>query len=133
MASRYNLTMNESKTISSVQSLPIIGYLVSHRKIKVDPKRLLPLQNLAVPCNFDSQHRIIGKFAYSSCRIPKYSEKIRPQNINKTFPLSLEALTSLKKVSQGRIAAATLVNPLEGVQLEVATDASDYAIAATLN
>ena len=132
VAKKYSLTLNESKTVSCVQSLPIIGYLVSHGEIKPDPERLLPLQNLSAPCDIDSQRRIIGMFAYYSRWIPKYSEKIRPLNTNKTFPLPPDALKTFQSLKD-EIAAATLMTPLEGVQFEVETDASDYAIAATLN
>ena len=30
MAKKYNLTLNEKKTVDNVQSLPILGYLVYH-------------------------------------------------------------------------------------------------------
>ena len=63
LAKKYDLTLNEKKTISAVQSLPILGYLVSHGEIKPDPERLTPLINLAAPCDIDSQRRIIGMFA----------------------------------------------------------------------
>ena len=132
VAKKYNLTLNESKTVSCVQSLPIIGYLVSHGEIKPDPERLLPLHNMLAPCDLDSQRRIIGMFAYYSRWIPKYSEKIRPLNNNRTFPLPPEALKVFQSLKD-EIAAATLMTPLEDVQFEVETDASDYAIAATLN
>ena len=131
-AKRYNLTLNESKTISSVQSLPIIGYLVSHNEIRPDPERLLPLNSMAAPSNIDSQRRIVGMFAYYSRWITNYSEKIQPLNTNKTFPLSLEVLQTFETLKK-EIAAATLVTPLDGVPLEVETDASDHAVAATLN
>ena len=129
---KYSLTLNEHKTISAVQSLPLLGYLVSHGEIKPDPERLRPLQDLAAPCDMDSQRRVVGMFAYYSRWIPKYSDKIRPLNTNRTFPLPLEALKTFKSMKE-EIAAATLVTPLEGVPLEVETDASDYALAATLN
>ena len=64
--SKYNLTLNNPKTISAVESLPLLGYLVSHGEIKPDPERLLPMQNLAAPCDTDSQRRIEGMFAYYS-------------------------------------------------------------------
>ena len=129
---KYNLTLNIPKTISAVESLPLLGYLVSHGEIKPDPERLLPLLNLAAPCDTDSQRRIVGMFAYYSRWIPKYSDKIRPLINNKTFPLPPEALQAFESLKD-EIAAATLVTPLEGVPLEVETDASDHALAATLN
>ena len=75
---------------------------------------------------------MVAMFAYYSRWIPRYSEKIRPLNTNETFPLPQEALESFEALKE-EIAAATLMTPIEGVQLEVETDASDYAIAASLN
>ena len=115
-----------------MQCIPIIGYLVSHGEIKPDPERLQPLHNLAAPCDLEAQRKIVGMFAYYSRWIPKYSEKIRPLNTNKTFPLPEEPLKTFQSLKE-EIAAATLVTPVKGTQLEVETDASDYAIAATLN
>ena len=59
VAKKYNLTLNESKSVVCVQSLPILGYLVSHGEIKPDRERLLPLKNLVAPCDLDSQRRIV--------------------------------------------------------------------------
>ena len=132
MCQKYNLTLNEKKTVSVVKFLPILGYLVSHGEIKPDPARLLPLKNLAPPCDLNSQHRMGGMFVYYSRWIMRYSEKIRPLNTNESFPLPGEALRSFEVLKE-EIAAATLMTPIEGVQLEVETDASDYAIAASLN
>ena len=132
MCRKYNLTLNEDKSVTNVQVLPILGYLVSHGEIKPDPERLLPLRNLAPPVDLVSQRRVVGMFAYYSRWIPRYSEKIRPLSTNETFPLQAESLNAFQSLRE-EIAAATLITPVEGVQLEVETDASDYAIAATLN
>ena len=95
---KYRLTLNESKTVSAVQTLPILGYLVSKGEIKPDPERLRPLRNLGAPFNLDSQHRIVGMFAYYSKWIHKFSEKIRPLSTNRVFPLPQEALTTFESL-----------------------------------
>ena len=51
-AEEYNLTLNEAKTISCVQTVPLLGYLVSHGEIKPDPERLQPLKDLAAPSTY---------------------------------------------------------------------------------
>ena len=45
-AKKYNLTLNESKTILSVPEIKILGYCVSHTLIKPDPERLQALVDL---------------------------------------------------------------------------------------
>ena len=123
MCQKFKLTLNEKKTVSNVKSLPILGYTVSKGEIKPDPERLQPLKNLAPPCDLVSQRRIVGMFAYYSRWISRYSEKIRPLNTNETFPLPQEALNAFNSLRE-EIADATLMTPLDGVQLEVETDAS---------
>ena len=129
---KYRLTLNESKIVSAVQTLPILGYLVSKGEIKPDPERLRLLRNLGAPFNLDSQRRIVGMFAYYSKWILKFSEKIRPLSTNRVFPLPQEALTTFESLKE-EIANATLVTVNGDHLLEVETDASDYAIPATLN
>ena len=43
---RRNWTIKESKTIASVSSINIVGYLVGNGEIKPDPERLRPLREL---------------------------------------------------------------------------------------
>ena len=64
MCDKYNLTLNEEKTVLDVQALPILGYVVSKGEIKPDPERLSLLKNIAPPCDLISQKRIAGMFAY---------------------------------------------------------------------
>ena len=45
-AKKYNLILNESKTVSSVTVINILGYCVSHSLIKPDPDRLQALMEL---------------------------------------------------------------------------------------
>ena len=121
VAKEYNLTLNESKSVVCVQSLPILGYLVSHGEIKPEPERLLPLKYLVAPCDLDSQRGIVGMFAYYSQWIPKYSEKIRPLNTNRTFPLPPEALKTFQSLKEEievatPSACKTELNKLLGLQ-----------------
>ena len=46
---RRNFMLNESKTISSVGNLNIIGYVAGNMTIKFDAERMSPLQELSPP------------------------------------------------------------------------------------
>lgn len=61
-----NLTLNETKIISSVSSLNILGNWVGNRIIKADPERLWLLQNLPVPTTHKSLKRAVGMRAYNT-------------------------------------------------------------------
>ena len=51
---RNNFTLNESKTVSWVDSIKILGYLVKYGCIKPDPDRLSPLRDFPPPANLSS-------------------------------------------------------------------------------
>ena len=71
-------------------------------------------------------------FSYYGQWVPKFSDKIRPLVKCKKLPLSqdeIKAFQSLKK----EIAGAAIVSIDNEAQFVVETDASDKAIAATLN
>ena len=76
--------------------------------------------------------RCLGLFSYYSLWIPKFSDWIKPLASCKTFPLpstAVEAFESLKKTIEAAIVTAID----ETIPFEVETDASEIAIAATLN
>ena len=49
---RNNFTLNDSKTITSIPKIQILGYEVGHGLIKPDPERLRPLKEFPPPTNF---------------------------------------------------------------------------------
>ena len=61
---RNNFTLNETKTISSVNSVQILGYVVENGLIKPDPERLRPLENFPFPVNSKQLKSVLGIFAY---------------------------------------------------------------------
>ena len=132
VAQLHNLTFNEKKSVISTESIDFLGYTISQGKIKPDAERLRPLKELPIPKDKTTLRRVIGLFSYYSQWIPKFSDKIRPLIIADSFPLkqnSLRAFNELKEEIEG----ALLHSIDENMPLVVETDASDTALAATLN
>ena len=76
--------------------------------------------------------RCLGLFSYYSQWIPRFSDRIKPIPSCKSLPLpppAVEAFESLKKTIEH--AAVTTID--ETIPFEVETDASEVALAATLN
>ncbi|GFO16016.1 retrovirus-related pol polyprotein from transposon 17.6 [Plakobranchus ocellatus] len=112
----------------------MLGYLVSKGHIQPDPDRLKPLRDLNEPHNAKSKQRVIGMFAYYyySSWIPKFSDKVQPLVKNNIFPLPQEVKESFELLKKEiEMAAVTTID--HESPLVVETDASDIAIAATLN
>ena len=131
-AEKLNITFNVSKTEYCTDNMSILGHHLANGLIRPDPERVKPLIDLPPPASIIEQRRVLGMFAYYSRWIEKYSEHIQPLVKNTSFPLSevaLKAFDNLKSV----LAQATLQPILEDVPFTVETDASNFAIAATLN
>ena len=123
---------NESKSIIGVTEIPICGYLVSHNTKKPDPGRFKALLDLPAPSNLPAQKRVVGMLAYYSKWIQNFSMKIRPLIKNTTFPLSDEVKTAFQELKK-EVECAAFSSPDPNIPFVVETDASDFAIGATLN
>ena len=129
---RDNLQLNNSKSVFSVSTICLLGYQVSFNEIRPDPARLQPLRDIPPPENMKLQKKTVGLFAYYSKWIPNFSEKIKPLSSNTTFPLpqsAIEAFNLLKREIESSVVAGID----ESKAFVIETDASDFAIAATLN
>lgn len=131
-AKKYGLVINESKSVFSKESISILGHQVSYRIIKPDPDRMKPMLDLPAPKDRASLKRVLGCFAYYSKWIPRFSDKIHSLTSCNTFPLPTNALNDFQRIKQD-IANALITTISHDSPLIVETDASDFALAATLS
>ena len=113
----------------STKRLPILGYEV---EIRPDPERLRPLRELPIPHDSKSMSRCLGLFSYYSRWIPAFSDKVKPLSSCKTFPLSQQAVDAFESLKKS-VEKAVVTAVDESIPFDVETDASDVALAATLN
>ena len=109
---RKNICYNEEKSVFSIQSLPILGYVIKEGEIRPDPERMHPLRELPVPHDYKSLNRCLG-FSYYSQWIPEFSDWFKPITSCKSFPRlqeAAEAFESLKKTADE--AFVTAINGL---------------------
>ena len=132
VASRRKITYNDDKSIFSTGKLAILGYIIEDGEIRPDPERLRPLLQLPAPNDAKSLRRVLGFFSHYSQWIQCYSDKIRPLTTTSTFPISIEAKTAFEALKRD-IENSVVCAIDEQTPFEVETDASDFAIAATLN
>ena len=132
ITTQYNLTLNEDKSVFSKTSIDFLGYNISQGLLRPDAERLRPLRELPVPQNKTSLRRVLGLFSYYSQWIPKFSDKIRPLITANSFSLDPESIKTFENFKE-EIEKALLRSVDEKIPLVVETDASDTAIAATLN
>ena len=131
-AKTYGLTFNNSKSTIASNEIRLLGYEVSKGTIRPDPERMRPLRELPLPTDKKTLQRVIGMFAYYSPWIPKYSDKIHPLISNRTFPLPADCQETFDRLKR-ELENAAVVSVDPSLPLTIETDASDVAIAATLN
>ena len=131
---RNNFTLNETKTISSVNSVQILGYVVENGLIKPDPERLRPLKDFPFSVNSKQLKSVLGMFAYYAKWIDRFADKVRPLAIAKVFPISkdIKALQAFQLLKQ-ELESAALHSIDESKAFVVECDASEVAVCATLN
>ena len=129
---KYGLTLNDSKTISSVRTLHILGYSVSHNCVRPDPERMKPLLDLPLPADQPALKRALGFFSYYSKWVERFSDRVRPLVESSYFPLSAEAAAAFEGLKQ-HIAKSIIVCPTTTDRLVLESDASDFALSATLS
>lgn len=131
-AERKNITYNNDKSVFSTRCLSILGYRIEEGEIRPDPERFRSLRELPVPHNLKSMNRCLGLFSYYSRWIPAFSDRVKPLSNCKSFPLSQEAIEAFESLKTS-IEKAVVIAIDESIPFEVETDASDVALAATLN
>lgn len=129
---KYGLTLNEDKCRYSVNTISILGHLISNHTIQPDPERMKSLLDFPPPNNSKSLKRVLGMLAYYSKWIRGFSEKIRPLITCNTFPMPKDVIDCFSNLKR-EVANSSIATLEEGIPLVVETDASDLALAATLS
>ena len=133
-AKREGLTINDNKCIYNQTEINLLRYRITHSQIRPDPERLRPLLKMPLPqCKTELQ-RVLGMFSYYARWIPNFSSKIKllKSNVNSFFPLSSDTSRSFSTL-RSDLAAACVSCIQEGVSFVLECDASESALAATLN
>ncbi|XP_072373331.1 uncharacterized protein [Scyliorhinus torazame] len=131
-AKALNLTYNEDKCVFSTDRLAILGYVVRNGIIGPDPERMRALMEFPLPHCPKALKRCLAFFSYYAQWVPQYADKARPLIQTTTFPLSTEACQAFSRI-KADIAKATMRAIDESLPFQVESDASDVALAATLN
>ena len=131
-ARKDNFTFNEKKCLYNCTQIKLLGHLVGNGVIKPDPERVAALNDVQQATTKKELQRILSLFSYYSKWVPNYSALIRPLVQNDLFPSSKDALNAFH-VMKNKLSQATLQLIDEDLPFTVETDASDSAIAATLN
>ena len=108
-----------------------LGYQIEYISLRPDPARLQGLMELRIPKSPKELSRLKGVFAYYARWVKNFSAKIAKLS-DPEFTLSEEARVAIKTIKED-IAGAVRVTVDPSKELQVETDASEYAIGAVLS
>ena len=72
---KYQLKINHSKCIFGVTSRKLLGFIVSSRRIEVDPSKIKAIQDMLVPCTQKEVRGFMGRLNYISRFISHLTDK----------------------------------------------------------
>lgn len=124
--------LNKDKCQFSVSSVTLLEYVISNKTSKPDPNRLKRLLELPIPKDAASLRRALGMLSHYCRWIPRFLERVHLLLKKNPFPLSIEA-TSVFKTLKKNVARASMIVIRNDMPFKAETDASDFAIAATLS
>ena len=75
---KYKLCLNASKCLFSVGSGKFLGYMVTHRRIKVNPDQIKTINNLQSPRNPQEVQKLTGMIVALNRFISRSADKCRP-------------------------------------------------------
>ncbi|KAF2899044.1 hypothetical protein ILUMI_07131 [Ignelater luminosus] len=106
---KYNLTINFQKSKFNQTKISLLGYIIENNSISSNPERLTARKTLKPPTDGPLLKRVLGMFSHYSNFIHKFLDKIKS------------------------IIATTVMTIDPEAPFTVETDASSFAVAATLS
>ena len=131
---RNNFILNESKTVNSVNSIKIFGYIVRNGCIKPDPERLHPVRDFPPPENLKQLKSVLGMFNYYTKWIDHFADEVRSLANAKTSLIDRDsnALNIFKSLKQ-KLENQAVHSIDKSKAFVVKCDAAGIAISTTLN
>ena len=75
---KVNLKLNPSKCVFEVPSGKLLGFLVSHRSIEANPKKIKAIERMRPPRNLREMQRLAGCMALLGRFISKFGKRALP-------------------------------------------------------
>jgi hypothetical protein len=75
---KYNMMLNPTKCVFGVPAGQLLGFIVSHHRIEVNPEKIKEILNISRPKDLKDVHRLIGCVAAVSRFISRLGKKALP-------------------------------------------------------
>lgn len=138
----HELKLNPAKSQFLCTTLPFLGFILSTQGVTIDPKKVAAIKNIPIPTTVKQLQRFIGAITFNRSFLvniatllnPLYAvntERVKGQFTKEQQTIVNEFVPQIKDA----LSKAILVSfPPEdrNIPLVIYTDASDYAIGATI-
>jgi hypothetical protein len=112
---KYNMMLNPTKCVFGVPAGQLLGFIVSHRGIEVNPEKIKAILEISQPNDLKDVHRLTGCVAAASRFISRLGEKALPlyklMKKSDEFVWTDEADTALKDLKRVLSTAPVLAAP----------------------
>ncbi|KFM71017.1 Transposon Ty3-I Gag-Pol polyprotein, partial [Stegodyphus mimosarum] len=130
------LTINASKCKFATKELKYLGYKISQKGIETQDSKIKAIKSFPPPKTAKKLSSFLGLCSYYRSFIKDFANIVEPLLVLKRkkskFTWTAEANTAFEKLKEALINAPVLKFPEGDENLEIAADASDYAIGAVL-
>jgi hypothetical protein len=128
--------LNTVKCVWGKNEIEVLGHVISHRKIMMDPKKIKAIQERLAPKNVKQLQQFLGLTNYYRRFIKDYARLAQPMfallSKNTKFIWSEECNNAFNKLKEALVSYPVLRHPDINRNFRLHTDASGYAVGAVL-
>ena len=131
---RYNMKLNPSKCAFGVASRKFLGFMVSHRGIEANPKKIKSILDMKPPQNIKEVQSLTERVAALNRFVSKVTNKCLPffRVLKKAFEWTDECQKAFQDLKMYLVAAPLLSLSMMGEELFLYLAMTPYAVSSAL-
>jgi ribonuclease HI len=133
---KYGISLNPAKSILGVDEGKLLGHIITKDGVKMDPKRVQPIQQVPLPQTKKALQSFLGQINFVRRFIPNLAETLKPiQRLLKKdvkFEWTEEGRRAFKSIKDAIGKSPVLISPNYAKDFQIFAFASEDTIAGVL-
>jgi hypothetical protein len=133
---KYGISLNPAKSILGVDEGKLLGHIITKDGVKMDPKRVQPIQQVPLPQTKKALQFFLGQINFVRRFIPNLAETLKPiQRLLKKdvkFEWTEEGRRAFKSIKDAIGKSPVLISPNYAKDFQIFAFASEDTIAGVL-